>query len=147
MTDPCVFVQLLHPTNQSSHCAVMNRWELKVGGFEVSGRNLLKDQLLFAPAHLLFMVAGLKAKAQQGSDPGKSSYSTGSVARFNCMRSLVILLLWFCPFSQSSCRTVALIAISQLVTLAGPRERQLDSAACQEVEDPLPSCFPMLRNA
>ena len=119
----------------------MNRWELKVGGFEVSGRNLLKDQLPFAPAHL-FMVGGLKAKAEQGSDPGKCSSTTGSVARFNCMHSLVLLLLWFCPFSQSSCRAVALIAISQLVTLVGPRERQLDSAvACQEVQDPLPSCF------
>ena len=119
----------------------MNRWELKVGGFEVSGRNLLKDQLPFAPAHL-FMVGGLKAKAEQGSDPGKCSSTTGSVPRFNCMHSLVLLLLWFCPFSQSSCPAVALIAISQLVTLAGPRERQLDSAvACQEVQHPLPSCF------
>ena len=115
----------------------MNRWELKVGGFEVSGRNHLKDQLPFAPAHL-FMVGGLKAKAEQGSDPGKCSSTTGSVARFNC----ILLLLWFCPFSQSSCRAVALIAISQLVTLVGPRERQLDSAvACQEVQHPLPSCF------
>ena len=51
----------------------------------------------------------------------------------------LVILLWFCPFSQSSWRQVALIAISQLVTLAGPRERQLDSiACCQEVEDPLP---------
>ena len=80
MTDPCVFVQLFHPTNQISHCAVMNRWELKVGGFEVSGRKLLKDQLPFAPAQL-FMVPGLKAKAQQGSDPGKSS-SSGKCCSF-----------------------------------------------------------------
>ena len=58
----------------------------------------------------------------------------------------LVILLWFCPFSQSSWRQVALIAISQLVTLAGPRERQLDSiACCQEVEDPLPSSFPLWR--
>ena len=40
---------------------------------------------------------------------------------------------------------MALIAISQLVTLAGPRERQVDSvAACQEMEDLLPaSSFPV----
>ena len=84
------------------------------------------------------MVAGLKARAKQGSDPGKSSSWTGSVGSFNCMRSLVvILLLWFCPFSQSSGAAGGINC--NIVTLPGPRERQLDSiACCQEVEDPLP---------
>ena len=93
------FCPIIYPTNQISHCAVMNRWELKVGGFEVSGRNLLKDQLPFAPAPL-FMLAGLKAKAQQGCDPGKSSSSAvgGEV--------LLTLIAWL---SSSSCGFVHLV--------------------------------------
>ena len=139
MTDLCLFVQLLHPTNQSSHCAVMNRWELKVGGFEVSGRNPLKDQLPFAPAPLFMRWPGLKSGHNKEVTLGSLPLAREVLVVLIARALWLVILLWFCPFSQSSWRQVALIAISQLVTLAGPRERQLDSIArCQEVEDPLP---------